>query len=103
MKKLLYEYFRFVTGEDDVEKATKKSKVIAYKLPADVSKYMKLDEANSKLWEEAMSHAGKGGVVFLAEVQEIFACICCQDLVYQPVTTECKHNFCKVSRLDKYN
>lgn len=24
-------------------------------------------------------------------------CVCCQELVYQPVTTECFHNVCKVS------
>lgn len=24
-------------------------------------------------------------------------CVCCQELVYQPVTTECLHNVCKVS------
>lgn len=23
-------------------------------------------------------------------------CVCCQELVYQPVTTECLHNVCKV-------
>jgi len=39
--------------------------------------------------------------VFLAQLQEIFSCICCQDLVYQPVTLECSHNFCKVSSLHR--
>ena len=86
----------FSLGSSDV--AAKKSKIVAYKPPAEIAKKMKLDTGNKKLWDEAMSHAKEGSQAFLAEVQEIFACICCQDLVFQPVTTECKHNFCKVGR-----
>lgn len=85
-------------ADDPAGTPAKKSKVVAYKPPADVAKNILLDEMNQKLWDEAMCHASKGSVAFLAQVQEIFACICCQDLVYQPVTTECKHNFCKVSK-----
>lgn len=34
---------------------------------------------------------------FLSKVEETFQCICCQELVFQPVTTVCQHNVCKVS------
>lgn len=34
---------------------------------------------------------------FLQKIEEHFACICCQDLVFKPVTTTCLHNVCKVS------
>ena len=34
---------------------------------------------------------------FLDRVQETFCCICCQELVFKPVTTVCSHNVCKVS------
>ena len=34
---------------------------------------------------------------FLQKVEELFTCICCQDIVYKPVTTTCAHNICKVS------
>lgn len=34
---------------------------------------------------------------FLNKVEEVFLCICCQEVVYQPVTTECQHNVCRVS------
>lgn len=33
---------------------------------------------------------------FLNKVQEVFLCICCQEVVYQPITTECQHNVCRV-------
>ncbi|XP_067943687.1 E3 ubiquitin-protein ligase UHRF1-like [Watersipora subatra] len=82
-------------SSSDDDAPVKKSKIVAYKPPAELAKNMKLDERNKKLWTEAMSHAHEGSQTFLAHVQELFACICCQDLVYQPVTTECKHNFCK--------
>lgn len=34
--------------------------------------------------------------VFLSKVKEAFQCICCQELVFRPVTTVCQHNVCKV-------
>lgn len=34
---------------------------------------------------------------FLNKVEEVFLCICCQEVVYQPITTECQHNVCRVS------
>lgn len=34
---------------------------------------------------------------FLQKVEELFTCICCQEIVFKPVTTECSHNVCKVS------
>lgn len=36
---------------------------------------------------------------FLSKVEEAFQCICCQELVYRPITTVCQHNVCKVSRV----
>lgn len=33
---------------------------------------------------------------FLSKVEEMFLCICCQEVVHQPITTECQHNVCKV-------
>lgn len=36
--------------------------------------------------------------IFLSKVKEAFQCICCQELVFRPVTTVCQHNVCKVRR-----
>uniref|UniRef100_A0A671PVR2 E3 ubiquitin-protein ligase UHRF n=1 Tax=Sinocyclocheilus anshuiensis TaxID=1608454 RepID=A0A671PVR2_9TELE len=33
---------------------------------------------------------------FLRKVEQLFMCVCCQELSFQPVTTECSHNVCKV-------
>ncbi|XP_054365190.1 E3 ubiquitin-protein ligase UHRF2 isoform X6 [Mirounga angustirostris] len=32
---------------------------------------------------------------FLKKLEQSFMCVCCQELVYQPVTTDCLHNVCK--------
>ncbi|KAA0719663.1 E3 ubiquitin-protein ligase UHRF2 [Triplophysa tibetana] len=32
---------------------------------------------------------------FLCKVEQMFMCVCCQELAYQPITTECSHNVCK--------
>uniref|UniRef100_A0A673WHP1 E3 ubiquitin-protein ligase UHRF n=1 Tax=Salmo trutta TaxID=8032 RepID=A0A673WHP1_SALTR len=32
---------------------------------------------------------------FLNKVEEVFLCICCQEVVFQPITTECQHNVCR--------
>uniref|UniRef100_A0A1A7WJW3 RING-type E3 ubiquitin transferase n=1 Tax=Iconisemion striatum TaxID=60296 RepID=A0A1A7WJW3_9TELE len=35
------------------------------------------------------------GPKFLNKVEEVFLCICCQEVVFQPITTECQHNVCR--------
>uniref|UniRef100_A0A8C2PRG2 E3 ubiquitin-protein ligase UHRF n=1 Tax=Cyprinus carpio TaxID=7962 RepID=A0A8C2PRG2_CYPCA len=53
------------------------------------------DEPNRKLWDEALSFLSEGPN-FLRKVEQLFMCVCCQELSFQPVTTECSHNVCKV-------
>ncbi|XP_068562318.1 E3 ubiquitin-protein ligase UHRF2-like isoform X2 [Cebidichthys violaceus] len=52
------------------------------------------DTANKKLWDEAMGYL-KEGPNFLQKMEEIFMCVCCQELAFQPITTACSHNVCK--------
>uniref|UniRef100_A0A671RWW2 E3 ubiquitin-protein ligase UHRF n=2 Tax=Sinocyclocheilus anshuiensis TaxID=1608454 RepID=A0A671RWW2_9TELE len=52
------------------------------------------DEPNRKLWDEALSFLSEGPN-FLRKVEQMFMCVCCQELSFQPVTTECSHNVCK--------
>uniref|UniRef100_A0A8C6P5R0 E3 ubiquitin-protein ligase UHRF n=1 Tax=Nothobranchius furzeri TaxID=105023 RepID=A0A8C6P5R0_NOTFU len=52
------------------------------------------DTANKKLWDEAMENL-KEGPNFLQKMEQIFMCVCCQELVFQPITTVCSHNVCK--------
>lgn len=72
----------------------KKTKVESYKLTADQKALIKEDQSNEKLWSEAMESL-KGGPKFLNKVEELFLCICCQEVVYNPITTQCQHNVCK--------
>uniref|UniRef100_A0AAY4BDI0 E3 ubiquitin-protein ligase UHRF n=1 Tax=Denticeps clupeoides TaxID=299321 RepID=A0AAY4BDI0_9TELE len=72
----------------------KKMKVEVYKLTRDQKALIKEDEANKKLWDDAMESM-KLGPKFLNKVEEVFLCICCQEVVYQPITTECQHNVCR--------
>ncbi|TMS08543.1 hypothetical protein E3U43_006026 [Larimichthys crocea] len=52
------------------------------------------DTANKKLWDEAMGNL-KEGPNFLRKMEQIFMCVCCQELAFQPITTVCSHNVCK--------
>ncbi|XP_028567787.2 E3 ubiquitin-protein ligase UHRF2 isoform X1 [Podarcis muralis] len=52
------------------------------------------DSPNQKLWDEVLASL-KEGPNFLKKLEQSFMCVCCQELVYQPVTTECLHNVCK--------
>uniref|UniRef100_A0A4W4EPE2 E3 ubiquitin-protein ligase UHRF n=1 Tax=Electrophorus electricus TaxID=8005 RepID=A0A4W4EPE2_ELEEL len=72
----------------------KKVKMEAYKLNKEQKALIKEDELNKKLWDEAMESLSLGPR-FLNKVEEVFLCICCQEVVYQPVTTECQHNVCR--------
>nr|XP_014342612.1 PREDICTED: E3 ubiquitin-protein ligase UHRF1 [Latimeria chalumnae] len=86
--------------EDEVDSSLspkgspKKLKVEAYKLTPEQKTLIKEDEQNKKLWSSAMD-ALKEGPKFLNIVEETFLCICCQEVVFRPITTECQHNVCK--------
>uniref|UniRef100_A0A8C5DSE8 E3 ubiquitin-protein ligase UHRF n=1 Tax=Gouania willdenowi TaxID=441366 RepID=A0A8C5DSE8_GOUWI len=55
---------------------------------------IKEDTGNKKLWDEAMESL-KEGPNFLRKMEQIFMCVCCQELAFQPITTVCAHNVCK--------
>ncbi|KAI5223588.1 E3 Ubiquitin-Protein Ligase Uhrf1 [Manis pentadactyla] len=74
----------------------KKSKVEPYSLSAQQSSLIKEDRSNAKLWSEILKSLKDGPFQkFLSKVEETFQCICCQELVFRPITTVCQHNVCK--------
>ncbi|XP_010633102.1 E3 ubiquitin-protein ligase UHRF1 isoform X1 [Fukomys damarensis] len=82
------------TGSES--QTTKKTKLEPYSLTAEQSNLIKADESNAKLWTEVLTALREGSFqVFLSKVEETFQCICCQELVFQPVTTVCQHSVCK--------
>ncbi|KAI0233000.1 E3 ubiquitin-protein ligase UHRF1 [Lamellibrachia satsuma] len=73
----------------------KKRKSTGYKVDANVAKLIKADSENEKVWQEALKTTSEGPQKFLEHVSEMFMCICCQEIVFKPITTSCKHNICK--------
>ncbi|XP_032484079.1 E3 ubiquitin-protein ligase UHRF1 isoform X1 [Phocoena sinus] len=82
-------------GGDGSSRGTpKKTKVEPYSLTTQQSSLIKEDKSNTKLWTEILKSL-KDGPKFLSKVEEAFQCICCQELVYRPITTVCQHTVCK--------
>ncbi|KAJ8915761.1 hypothetical protein NQ315_004573 [Exocentrus adspersus] len=74
---------------------SKKRKMTEYKLTSELEDSISQDKSNEKLWCECKEVLKEGKQKFLSKVEEIYMCICCQELVFEPVTTDCKHNICK--------
>ncbi|XP_053321977.1 E3 ubiquitin-protein ligase UHRF2 [Spea bombifrons] len=89
--------------DDEAEKVLPPSKSIklseegrgeSFQLTQQQHWLIKEDSLNQKLWGDVLSSI-KEGPNFLKKVEQTFMCVCCQELVYQPVTTACLHNVCK--------
>lgn len=80
---------------DFLNGTTPKKMKTDYQIPVSVEEEIKGDTLNIKCWDECREVAKDGKKQFLSKVEEIFMCICCQDLLFQPVTTDCRHNICK--------
>eukprot|EP00095_Tigriopus_kingsejongensis_P006810 maker-scaffold2587_size14210-snap-gene-0.5 protein:Tk06810 transcript:maker-scaffold2587_size14210-snap-gene-0.5-mRNA-1 annotation:"e3 ubiquitin-protein ligase uhrf1 isoform x3" len=65
-----------------------------YKIPATISTMITDDQRNVKMWDDVKSTEMLTKLDFTNKVEENFRCLCCQELVYQPVTTSCHHNLC---------
>lgn len=74
----------------------KRTKTTKYKLQPEVDRLILSDEPNKHLWDECLEQLNEGQPKFIAKVEEIFLCVCCQDVVCKPVTTDCNHNVCQV-------
>ena len=71
------------------------SAVVAFEPPKAVAEAIAADLINAKLWAEAKEAGAKGRPKFIAKMQELFNCVCCQEVVADPVTTPCGHNSCQ--------
>ncbi|XP_069677651.1 E3 ubiquitin-protein ligase UHRF1-like [Periplaneta americana] len=74
--------------------SNKRVKVVEFKLDSDLRTLISQEE-NAKLWESCNQYLKQGKQKYIEKVAEAFMCICCQELVHDPVTTVCKHNLCK--------
>lgn len=66
----------------------------AYSVAKDKLDLIQEDTQNKKIWNEILS-SYENVTEFHKKVEEAFLCICCQEIAFQPVTTQCKHNACK--------
>ncbi|XP_062510114.1 E3 ubiquitin-protein ligase UHRF1-like isoform X2 [Corticium candelabrum] len=80
---------KFIECADEKKSPAKKQ---ALELTDKQRALLMADTKNKKLWEQLLK---KSQVGLLDSIKEQFMCICCQELVYQPVTTECNHNVCQ--------
>ncbi|XP_071548103.1 E3 ubiquitin-protein ligase UHRF1-like [Panulirus ornatus] len=84
-----------IKGKSKGASESKKRKSAAFTLDKKVQHLIEQDTKNRKLWEESKSLQLESRSQFLSGVEERFQCVCCQELVFKPVTTECKHNVCQ--------
>ncbi|XP_065321408.1 E3 ubiquitin-protein ligase UHRF1-like [Gordionus sp. m RMFG-2023] len=66
-----------------------------FKLPPVIQNTIDGDTCNRKLWVYCMEFLQDGIQPFLQRVTENFECICCKELICNPITTKCNHNICK--------
>lgn len=77
---------------DEPKKSTpKKTK---FELSKETKKMVDDDEENKAQWNEIIEECKKGKK-FITAVEDAFTCICCQEVVYHPISTPCSHYICK--------
>ncbi|KYN40693.1 E3 ubiquitin-protein ligase UHRF1 [Trachymyrmex septentrionalis] len=88
---------RSINGNDEEGsvpiKKSKKSKLV-FDLEDKLKNLIENDKVNAKLWDECRATLINGKPAFLDCVSERFKCACCLGILYNPVTTPCKHNIC---------
>ena len=52
------------------------------------------DIGNKQIWEYILENV-ETHARFLQDIEEKFVCICCQEVVFQPITVACGHSTCK--------
>ncbi|KAJ9587699.1 hypothetical protein L9F63_018879 [Diploptera punctata] len=75
------------------KRSERSKKTAEYKLDERVKKLID-EDINTKLWG-SNEYLKEGKQTYISKVAETFMCICCQELVFNPITTVCKHNMCK--------
>ncbi|XP_025424054.1 E3 ubiquitin-protein ligase UHRF1-like [Sipha flava] len=80
---------------DKADNNSGKKLKILYELNKIEKLFIDADIANKKYWDDCKEMLKNGKKAFLDRIEETFLCICCQDIVFEPITLECFHNICK--------
>jgi len=79
--------------KEEAKPAAKKAKKV-FAIPEEWSRLIKEDTKNANIWAQVAEKEAANRKELTDFVEEIFGCIVCMDVVFKPVTTECKHNIC---------
>ncbi|XP_047126276.1 E3 ubiquitin-protein ligase UHRF1 isoform X1 [Hydra vulgaris] len=82
------------SSDSNSTKSSPKKLKTAYKVETEFLTLIKDDSKNKKIWDELIEKP-ESHQKFLQSVEDRFVCICCQEVVYQPITIDCGHNTCK--------
>jgi len=81
-------------GNSDENQASPKKTKVAYEISQENLHLIKDDIANEKIWLQLQENL-ESQKKFLQAVEDRFMCICCQEVVSQPITVDCGHSTCK--------
>ncbi|XP_046982149.1 E3 ubiquitin-protein ligase UHRF1-like [Schistocerca americana] len=80
--------------ENEEGSLNKRIKPEPYEIDPRIADIIAKDEQNEELWQHCSFYVRDGKMKYLKAIQENFTCICCQELLYLPITTPCSHNVC---------
>ncbi|XP_053593954.1 E3 ubiquitin-protein ligase UHRF1 isoform X2 [Microplitis demolitor] len=83
------------SAKEDEENNSKKIKVIHYELEPDLVELINGDKLNKKVWKDCCSLLPEGKINFINKVIDRFTCVCCLEIVWNPITIKCLHNICQ--------
>jgi len=81
-------------NDNSNQQASKKQKTVVFQIPSEWAKLIDEDAKNVNTWAQVKEKSYKTRKELTDDVEEVFGCIVCMDIVYMPVTTPCSHNIC---------
>ena len=88
-------HIAFITRDPKYSIFEVKAKKMKFTIDEDLINAINQDSPNTKVWQTILTADFKNYNSFLSEVETEFACICCQDIVLNPMIISCTHTICK--------
>ena len=67
----------------------------AFALDSKTKKLIEMDQKNEKQWNQVLECPVHDKKTLVRKLEEVFKCAVCQDLLVDPVTTDCGHSVCR--------
>uniref|UniRef100_A0A2P2I2V5 RING-type E3 ubiquitin transferase n=2 Tax=Hirondellea gigas TaxID=1518452 RepID=A0A2P2I2V5_9CRUS len=96
---------RKTSDNSEVSSGSKKARLSTsgYQLDSATKEAMAADKVNIKVWTVCEQAVLQGYQSFVSIVESEFSCICCHELLLDPVTTPCLHNVCRLCLKRSFN